>query len=81
MSVSLKVRGGVAVTGLFEKIMSLVFWGLNETFHFSDQSLSLIISRLSWAEVSSGFVPDANKVVSSANIIISLSKPSIISFI
>ena len=62
-----------------EKIISLDFLALNETFHFVAHSDILSKSLFNCAEVSAGSNPEAKRVVSSAKIKISLSNPSTIS--
>ena len=66
MKLLFKVNGGELFKHLFEKIMSLVFFGLNETFQVCAQIEILSKSLFSCLTVSAGSVPLASREQSSA---------------
>ena len=77
----LKISGGELLRVLFENIMSFDFLALKVTFQMSDQADIFAKSLFNCAAVSVGSMPEANRVVSSANIRISDSISFTMSFI
>ena len=75
----LNMTGKEFAKSLSEKIISLLFPGLNKTFHLLAQTEIFCKSLFKISVVIVGSGPDANKQVSSANNKVSDSKSSTIS--
>ena len=80
MGILFNKSGGELFNTFFENIMSFDFPALNVTFQVSAQDEIFSKSLFNMAAVSAGSVPFANRVVSAANIKISLFMSLTISF-